>query len=203
MGGVGSGRRWNLGARRTVESCPDLDVRRLVRDDSLESGNAYARSWRWRHGRQAEIGYRVHGDEDGRAAALTLAYTVTMDGEAEVVTQPIALTWTPCHYGGQRPWFLCPGCGRSCAILYGRRRFACRTCQALAYSSQNESATDRQMRKAQAIRERLGGSANLGLPFPPKPPRMHWRTYWRLRAEAIDAEASMWSGVAERFGLTP
>ncbi|MCA1789428.1 MAG: hypothetical protein LC667_06100 [Thioalkalivibrio sp.] len=201
MGGAGSGRLWHFGARRTTESCPDLDIRHLVRNGSLEPGRAYVRTWRWRHGRQAQIGYRVHGDEDGRAKTLTLAYTVTADGEAEVATQPTDLTWTSCHYGGRRPWFLCPGCGRRCAILYGRRRFACRTCQRLAYSSQNESTTDRQMRKAQAIRERLGGSPDLGLPFLPKPPRMHWRTYWRLRAEAGEAEASMWAGVAERFGL--
>jgi Transposase DDE domain len=30
------------------------------------------------------------------------------------------LEWTPCNYGGARPWFLCPmdGCRRRVAVLY-------------------------------------------------------------------------------------
>jgi hypothetical protein len=54
----------------------------------------------------------------------------------------------------------------------------------LAYRSQSENTDGRGLAQAQAIRRRLGGSANMTLPFPPKPARMHWQTYWRLRREA-------------------
>jgi hypothetical protein len=41
--------------------------------------------------------------------------------------------------------------------------------------------------KAQSIRERLGGSANMTEPFPEKPKGMHCRTYERLWREHYEA----------------
>jgi hypothetical protein len=94
------------------------------------------------------------------------------------------LTWTPCRYGGQRPWFIYPGvvngrvCGRRVAILYGAGRyFLCRHCYDLTYESQREDLPTRLISKAQKIRQRLGGTASLVDPFPQKPKGMHWRTY--------------------------
>jgi hypothetical protein len=58
--------------------------------------------------------------------------------------------------------------------------FACRHCYRLAYASQQESAHDRGLLKAQGIRMRLGGTANMLDDFPEKPKGMHWRTYERL-----------------------
>ena len=51
------------------------------------------------------------------------------------------LSRSSCHYGGERPWFLCPHCGRRVAILYGGAVFACRTCYGLAYEVQREDET--------------------------------------------------------------
>ncbi|PLS86916.1 MAG: hypothetical protein CYG60_04715 [Actinobacteria bacterium] len=51
----------------------------------------------------------------------------------------IPLSWTRCNFGGQRPWFSCPGsgCGRRVAILYGPTLpLLCRVCRGLAYASQ-------------------------------------------------------------------
>lgn len=53
--------------------------------------------------------------------------------------QKISLTTTPCHYGGDRFWFLCT-CGRRVGTLYlWRESFACRHCHNLTYSTRNES----------------------------------------------------------------
>src|SRR5829696_7809844 len=44
-----------------------------------------------------------------------------LGSEWEDVKEPVSLEWTPCNFGGERPWFLCPGagCGRRVAVLYG------------------------------------------------------------------------------------
>src|SRR5215469_1867462 len=83
----------------------------------------------------------------------------------------VRLTWTACNYGGQRPWFVCPasGCGRRVAVLYGNGIFACRHCFQLAYESQRETDDYRDLRRAQTIQERLGGTANMLERFPDKP----------------------------------
>ncbi len=51
----------------------------------------------------------------------------------------LPLAWTPCLFAGERPWFVCPGCGRRAAILYfdpERGRLLCRLCLGLLYPSQ-------------------------------------------------------------------
>jgi hypothetical protein len=112
-------------------------------------------------------------------------------GEWESVEQPTPLDWTSCRYGGQRPWFRCPGagCGRRAVKLYtGGRYFLCRKCYDVAYESQREHSGHRALRRAQNIRTRLGGSTSILDPFPAKPKRMHWRTYQRLFDRAMQAE---------------
>jgi hypothetical protein len=68
----------------------------------------------------------------------------------------------------------------------GGRCYDCRQCGHLSYTSQHEDDMNRALSKAQAIRERLGGSASLGRRFPAKPKGMWWSTYRRLRASSED-----------------
>jgi hypothetical protein len=112
-------------------------------------------------------------------------------GEWEDVKEPVPLKWTECHFGVERPWFVCPGdrCGRRVAILYGPGKyFLCRHCYDLRYESQREDKKDRALRRAQKIRQRLGGSANRMDPFPERPKGMHHDTYMRLLLEHQEAE---------------
>jgi hypothetical protein len=114
-----------------------------------------------------------------------------LGGEWEDVSEPIELAWTPCNFGGERPWFICPGtdCGRRVAVLYGPGRyFLCRHCYDLSYQSQRDNEMYRALHRAQDIRRRLGGSANMMEPFPEKPKGMHWKTYERLWWEHHEAE---------------
>jgi hypothetical protein len=122
--------------------------------------------------------------------AVVLIYRSRTWGASEwkSIEQRVPVTWTACHLGGQRPWFVCSvysngrHYGRRAAVLYGAGElFACRRCYRLAYASQHEAPHQRGLGKAQKIRRRLGGSPNMFDEFPDKPKGMHWRTYDRLR----------------------
>jgi hypothetical protein len=139
---------------------------------------------------------------DGRPEQITLLYRHRsgLGGEWEDVQEPLSLSWTACNFGGERPWFVCPRaeCNRRVAILYGPGRyFLCRHCYDRVYESQRDNAIERALHKAQSIRERLGGSANMMEPFPEKPKGMHWETYERLWWEHYKAEIEHLAGMRE------
>ena len=193
MGGSGSGNRYRWDTKTTADSCHAIDVRRWHREGKFRPGTTFSWAWLRDDVIRASIGVVVH--EHG----VELRYTVSPNTEqAEKVQYTIPLTWTPCTYGGRRPWFLCPGvvdgraCGRRVAKLYDRGRyFLCRHCYDLTYESRRESPMHRGLSRAQDIRKRLGGTANMTEPFPRKPKGMHWRTYERLRDRA-DAGEYLW-----------
>ena len=84
------------------------------------------------------------------------------------------------------------------AILHGPGRyFLCRHCYDLVYESRRDNAMDCALHKAQSVRERLGGSANIMEPFPEKPKGMHWKTYERLWWEHHEAEMEQLIGMRE------
>jgi hypothetical protein len=111
-------------------------------------------------------------------------YRRRLGGEWEDLEESVPLEWTPCNFGGERPWFVFPGvvngvrCSRRVAILYGPGKyFLCWYCYDLRYESQREDKKDRALRRAQKIRQRLSGSANMLELFPERPKGMHHDTY--------------------------
>ena len=111
-------------------------------------------------------------------------------GEWEPITQPVRIEHTDCHYGGQRPYFLCPGIvnGRHCRrrvgkLFAGGRYFLCRHCYNMSYSSQSEARYDRMLRRANKLRVALGGEPGTAHFIPFKPKGMWQRTYQRKRFE--------------------
>ncbi len=99
-------------------------------------------------------------------------------------------TTTDCHLGGQRQWFMCPECGRRCAILYPVR---CRKCVGAHYRTEHASVEQRKIIKALRQRAALGQkTGGLLASFPSKPKGMHQRTYDRLRRDAKALEAEIW-----------
>jgi hypothetical protein len=175
--------------KETTSAYRQLDVRRLQRDGLLEPGRCFP--WQWLRDGQVVASIQVR-TEHGR---VILSYRHRRkDNEWKAEEYPVFLERMTCNYGGTRPWFQCParGCGRRVAILYGGAIFACRHCYHLAHASQRESASSRALSRAQSIRIKLGGSANLAERFPRKPKGMHWRTYRRLHLEEAEANAQSW-----------
>jgi hypothetical protein len=189
MGGFGSGRPSGSG-RDTVESCRSIDVNGLHRAGCLRPG--WRGGWQWtRDGEKvASITLRAETDR------LHLSYRVRIGGgKWEEVEETVRVLRVPCRFGGARPYFICPGvvngisCGRRVAKLHGSGRFfLCRHCYRLAHASQSEGGWDRALRRANKIRQRLGGDPGMAAPFPKKPKGMWQRTYQRLRDEAFEAE---------------
>jgi hypothetical protein len=177
--------RTGLGGRTTCESCTSIDVRQWQRKGLLYPGQQF--SWSWTRGGEpvGNITVRVEAD------AVILSYRSCRSGSSEwkSIQQRVPIRLTACHFGGVRPWFVCPAycngryCGRRAAILYcAGELFACRRCHDLSYGSQQQMALDRGLEQARKIRMRLGGGADLLEPFPPRPKGMHWRTFQRLVA---------------------
>jgi len=180
MGGYGSGQKCD--SKKTTGSQYMIDIRWMKKQGLLVSATSGSMSWESRGKETGNIGYRVEYDR------LILKYqNKHRGGEWESVEDEIFFTWTPCNYGGRRQWFLCPGCNRRVAVVYGGKYYRCRHCRNLTYSSQQEGCADRLMRKARKIRARLGVSNNLVEPILFKPKNMHQKTFDRLRREADHA----------------
>ena len=189
--------RYAGGGKTTVESCRCIDVLDWHRRGCLRPPRLF--SWAW-----AQDGKRVASiNVVTERHRVTLKYRSRSYGEGLTeVEQQFPVAWTQCRFGGNRPWFVCSVyangsyCGRQIAKLYqAGRLFACRHCSRLAYASQQESAHERGLRKAQGIRMRLGGTANMLDDFPKKPKGMHWRTYERLCRVHDAAQARLTIGM--------
>jgi hypothetical protein len=150
------------GGRTTCESCLAIDVRRWHREGRLRAGQDFASLWM--RGAELSGGINVRTECD----TVVLSYQSRSWGASErkSIEQRVPITWTACHFGGQRPWWVCSVysnaryCGRRAAVLYcAGELFACRRCYGLAYASQQETPMRRGASQAQKIRMRLGGGS--------------------------------------------
>jgi hypothetical protein len=180
------------GGRRRCDDYPAIDIRHPHHRELIDEPGSCI-SWRWNRNGQllCYVDIEFHRDH----AVLTDVTDRTWPR-----TQSISLLRTPCHYGGIRSWFSCPGCCQRCAILYfDDVSFRCRKCHGFAYRTQLEASAERPRLIAQRIRRNLGASGNLFVPFPAKPPTMHWRTYDRLREKGERFEARAMARLAACF----
>jgi hypothetical protein len=163
--------------KRTTAEMLELDIRELDAEGYTTPGAVG--HWQWRRGEEQIANILVACEKKGR---LWLRYTT---GGSEDHNYPVRLDWTEPHFGGERPWFLCPekGCGRRCAILYGPAVFACRECHDLAYPRENISGSRWQVARHRLRKladpleaESIGGP--MGYPRTPiRPKGMHRETY--------------------------
>jgi hypothetical protein len=197
VGGVGSG-SWHRFDKKTItDECLSIDVRYLHRNGLLQPGRSFSLRWSQAGNQIGSIGGVSHHDD---RVTFFYRHRRGSGGDWEDVKETVALEWTACNFGGERHWFVCPGadCGRRVAVLYGPGRyFLCRRCYDLTYQSRRENKMYRALRRAQKIREHLGGSANMMEPFPERPKGMHHDTYMRLFREHHEAEKEHLAGLRE------
>ena len=183
------GHNWKGGG--TVEGSRPLDVMKLARAGYLSGSRTGGWKWTYGDGTTAFIGIT------GGRQAITLDYRIRSSGEDwQTVQQRVPVRWTPCRFGGERPWFVCDVlangvyCGRQVAKLYGAGRlFACRHCYGLGYAAQRGGLMDRAHHRLARLHRRLG--ADYDGPDGPPPPRPKWmrqRTYRRVVQQIEDGE---------------
>jgi hypothetical protein len=182
MGGWGSGSYYKMrrAKEKTGSSLP-LDIRELKRKGLLVPGGSMISKWSRGGNVHSSIRAIVH------EKYLLLRYT---HQKTEDVEQKIYFAYTPCNYGGERIWFMCPSCGRRCAIIYSYGKyFACRICCNLTYESCNETPRDRRFNKANKLRERIGARPGAFNPLPySKPKGMHQTSWDRIMDEIQQLE---------------
>lgn len=180
MGGRGSGRRTSYGGKPETHDAMPLDIRKLTRKGLLVPGNSLSYKWSVNDQQVAGISIRVEFNY-----GLMLSYRVKSTGE--VVEQLVQSQTSPCHLGGQRRWFTCPGCNKKVAMLYAPGKyFVCRQCGGLAYATQKEGIGDRASRRADKLRKRLGWEAGILNGSGCRPKGMHKSTYQRLKQHHDD-----------------
>ena len=187
MSGVGSGRRWSGGGRKTVETRPSIDANLMNREKRSvpalgECGAHPAKSMTSAIPlRKKGCGWRFEVSAGG--------------GGWKSIRQTVAVVRAPCRFGGERAYFVCSGldgspCGQRAVKLYADTvGFFCRRCLGLAYASQNEDAWDRARRRAQKARLRIGGGPDVNAPLPfIKPRNMQSQKFSRLYRSAEEAK---------------
>ena len=126
----------------TVDDYPRIDIRDMKRRGTLEPGKSGALSWACGERLIDTVSYECHRD---RLELINYSERHAVRFET-----------TPCHYGGKRQWFLCPGCTRRVAVLCGvGGSFLCRHCHRLPYLSQNLTRLRRLIRRRQHIESRI------------------------------------------------
>ncbi len=141
--------RWNK--KTTVEDCRSLGIKDLKRLGILRQGVSYGYwpiSWVNAEGETvASIGLWAEW-EPGGPGRVRLSYSIGRPGEEkESLDYSVRLEATPCNYGGERYWFVCPLVTNGCACLRrvgklylprGGKYFGCRHCYNLTYRSVQE-----------------------------------------------------------------
>lgn len=168
------GRHIRWGAKLMTSDLLSIKISDFSRHD------AFALGWHvceWLSGKYSlgSISFFVDG------ATLTLCYQTKTGyaGNLRVVHR-VLLSYTPCTFGGSRPWFLCV-CGRRVANLYIEvQKVACRHCLALVYPSQRMREIDRLLVRIDKLEVKLGD-------IHVRPKGMHRRTFDGLREKIVDA----------------
>ena len=133
MGGMGSGRK-KIRERDLVENCDSLDI------------SIISKYGMWFNSVFTEI-----EDIDGQKV-LWIHYNTDLLGRRLHKKVYIDIVKSSPHFGGERSWLKCPGCGKRVRKLYRpplkmKILFKCRECHDLMYLSQKSNVFDGWLRK--------------------------------------------------------
>lgn len=195
MGGRGSGRRWQGGAP-TTEDVSSVDIRWLHRQSNVMNPGKRIVKW-------SRCGVTTGSIAlEKTASGLVFSYRLMPFGKDAVNVQCfVTLLWSDTQFGGRRPWFCCPRCGRRSAILFISATVACRKCLGIRHRSQNERASDRAIRRIDFLRDKLRWEPGFLNGSQWRPKGMHWSTYARLTGEYEILTDFVYAAVAVRFGF--
>lgn len=189
MGGPGSGRK---PGKYYLDVMPSVDLRYLNQNDYLIPGFTSMLNWS-RKG--VSLGYVVIKAAHDILQVRCRVRMSPVDSWHQI-EQQVRLTWTSCQFGSERPWMLCPDCGRRVLVLYTAvSRFSCRHCLKLTYKSRNEGIADTQIRRVWRARNKLGAVNNMTVPIGGRPIGMHRKTFHRLRSQAERLEREVWGSM--------
>src|SRR4029077_270083 len=121
----------------------------------LWTGRTFSWSWSRRGVPAGSIEFAPGSD----AVVLLFSWRASEQEQWKSIEQRVPLTWTRCHLGGARPWFLCTedaGDGQCCARRVARlpprgHFFIFRQGGGRAFASQSETPLDRSIRRARNI----------------------------------------------------
>ncbi len=144
---MSTGGRGVVTRKTRVDEVRSIDILDLQRKKVFSSnpGLLWSTSWSRNGEVIASVSFQVEAEGDS-PTRMRFMYTITdnSSGAKKNFNYALRLVSTPCHYGGQRWWFLCPlvvngqYCNRTCRILYmppGSGYFGCRECYGLTYES--------------------------------------------------------------------
>lgn len=196
MGGPRSGNWYRWDKKSLTMEQKQIDIRWLKKQNYLQPGTSGSLSWSCNGESSGYINYVMEQDK------MILQYRYRIRGEEwSDVEETVKFDRTPCNFGGDRKWFLCPRCFKRIAILYGAGKyFLCRHCYDLTYDSCNTNSIQRIFDKATKLKEQLGGRAGMAYPIPDKPKGMHWKTYYRIRKEILRLECAGDDAMFKKWG---
>lgn len=151
--------------KRTVEEVRHISTAFLKEHDcfcELKSGSL---EWTNRQGQNmGSIGFTVRVHQSEGEIRFQYSRTHAQPGQRDNLEYPVRLTATPCNYGGQRWWFVCPlvrdgvPCnGRVGKLYHGDKYFGCRRCYNLTYKScqEHDARIDRLRKNPLLLRQWL------------------------------------------------
>jgi len=174
MGGIGSGRS-SYSTSPTVDQSRKLEVRYLSKHGLLDEASVVTLHWNM-------------GLQDSGSAQIWCLVDVIfisfgvkqLNNTWKPFRQKVVVDRTPCHFGGFRKWFLCPGCSARVRVLsLSRSGFYCRHCLGLKYQSQRLRSAERALQQMHKLEHRIFEHYESGHGSG-KRKGMHWSTYKRI-----------------------